>query len=103
MIVKTYITCPNCKTVNIDADYCSNCGEIINVSKKRVIERKTLEEKRAQLRRDKKQNTAPSWISQWRNDQNPIKKIAGNAIYFVYIITLSVAAFIAYIAGLISA
>lgn len=102
MIVNTYITCPNCKTVNIDTDYCSNCGEIINVLKKRALERKAKNERKEELQRQQKQNTPPSWISSWRKDKNPVKKFAGNIINIIYIITLSIAAFIAYIAGVIS-
>jgi len=103
VIVKTYITCPACGTVNVNVDYCISCGQIINVIKRRTLERKQRENERMYLRQASSINKQPSWISRWRKDKNPLKKITGGIIYVVYIITISVAAFLAYIAGIISA
>ncbi len=103
MNVKTYIKCPNCGTNNVNVDYCIKCGQIINVLQSRLIARKKRENDRRQIRDANRINDKASWISRWRKHKNPFKKVTGNIIYVVYIVTISLAAFAAYIAGIISA
>lgn len=40
---KTYIKCPKCGTANVNNDYCSNCGTILNIVLKRKLEREQKE------------------------------------------------------------
>lgn len=48
MILKSYIICNQCGTKNQNRDYCTNCGELINITLKRRIER----EKKIQKRKE---------------------------------------------------
>lgn len=55
---KSYIKCLACNTINLDRDYCSNCGAIINVVLKRQLENENkIQEK---IKEDK--SKAPSAI-----------------------------------------
>jgi ribosomal protein L37E len=38
LMSKSYVKCLACNTFNVDRDYCSNCGEIINIVLKRQLE-----------------------------------------------------------------
>ena len=36
---KSYITCSECGTVNLNAEFCSNCGALLDVVARRKLER----------------------------------------------------------------
>ena len=46
---KSYIKCLKCKTVNLNLDYCSNCGAILNVVLKRKLEREKVAQEKLEL------------------------------------------------------
>ena len=54
----SYIKCPKCGTENVNNDYCSNCGAIING----VLERKLERDLKNQARQDAKNAEAPSKV-----------------------------------------
>lgn len=54
---KSYIKCSECNTINLDREYCSKCGAILNIIQKRKLEREKKEE-------DKKEEE-PSQISEF--------------------------------------
>lgn len=56
---KTFITCPKCSTINLNNDYCSNCGALLDVVLKRQMET----EKKIQNKTDQQKDEEPSKIS----------------------------------------
>ena len=46
----SYITCSECGTVNLNAEYCSNCGALLDVVAKRKLKREQETTKKAKLR-----------------------------------------------------
>ena len=55
----SYIKCLKCNTLNPNVDYCTNCGEIINIVLKRQIEN----EKRLQIKIHEKNIKSPDKIA----------------------------------------
>lgn len=53
MVENSYIKCPNCNTRNKDSDYCTNCGEIINIVLKRRLEIEDRQNTRIELKKIK--------------------------------------------------
>ncbi|WP_432672174.1 hypothetical protein [Flavobacterium sp. SM2513] len=53
---KSYIKCPNCGTENVNNDYCSNCGTILNI----VLQRKLERDKKNQLKKEEEEAEGPS-------------------------------------------
>lgn len=52
---KTYIKCMDCNTVNVNSDYCKNCGALINIVLKRKLESEAMEEERVQLENERRE------------------------------------------------
>ena len=55
---KSYVKCLACNTINVDRDYCSNCGEIINIVLKRQLE----SENKIQEKEEVEKSKVPSRI-----------------------------------------
>ncbi|NRT13005.1 zinc ribbon domain-containing protein [Flavobacterium sp. 14A] len=47
---KSYITCPECGTINLNAAFCSNCGALLDVVARRKLERELEFTKKAKLK-----------------------------------------------------
>ncbi|NRT14593.1 ribosomal protein L32 [Flavobacterium sp. 28A] len=47
---KSYITCPECGTVNLNEEFCSNCGALLDVVAKRKLERELKSTNKAKLK-----------------------------------------------------
>ncbi|SHF91276.1 hypothetical protein SAMN05444396_102409 [Flavobacterium segetis] len=50
---KSYIKCPECNTVNLNNEFCSNCGALLDLVLKRQIET----EKKIQFKIDEQEKT----------------------------------------------
>ena len=55
---KSFVKCLACNTINVDRDYCSNCGEIINIVLKRQLE----SENKIQEKVEEEKSKVPSRI-----------------------------------------
>ena len=84
---KSYITCLDCGTVNLNNEYCSNCGAILDVVLKRKLER----EKKNQLKIERKEKTKkePSKIELFLKNgaehPNILIRILFQAVYSIWI------------------
>ncbi|MGG5578622.1 hypothetical protein ACPDHL_14955 [Myroides sp. C15-4] len=100
---KHYIICSACKTENLNTDYCTNCGEIINVVLKRQLEQQRVQEERIQ----KELNTAPTKaekiVRKLRNHPNPLVRLLMMIANAIWLIIAGIAAGIAYLIGMIAA
>ncbi|MEM8521160.1 hypothetical protein [Flavobacterium sp. PL12] len=50
---KSYIKCPKCNTVNLNNEYCSNCGELLDL----VLKRRLETEKKIQFKIDEQEKS----------------------------------------------
>lgn len=100
---KHYITCKHCQTENLNTDYCTNCGGIINIVLERQLEQQRVTEERIQ----KELHTPPTPLEQiaqkLRNHSNPIIRALFFIIHTVWLIVATIAAGIAYLVGMIAA
>ncbi|MEZ7499273.1 hypothetical protein QO200_11045 [Flavobacterium sp. Arc3] len=84
---KSYITCSECGTVNLNNEYCSNCGAILDVVLKRRLEReKKIKEK---IERKEKTKKEPSKIELFLKNgaehPNLVVRILFKAVYSIWI------------------
>ncbi|WP_029596567.1 hypothetical protein [Flavobacterium sp. ACAM 123] len=84
---KSYITCLDCGTVNLNKEYCCNCGAILDVVLKRKLEReKKIQEKMELKERTKKE---PSKIELFLKNgvqhSNILVRILFQAVYSIWI------------------
>lgn len=100
---KHYITCKHCQTENLNTDYCTNCGQIINIVLERQLEQQRIKEERIQ----KELQTAPTPLEKiaqkLRNHSNPIVRLLFFIVHTVWLIVATIAAGIAYLIGMIAA
>ena len=100
---KHYITCRHCKTENLNTDYCTECGAIINLVLERQLEQQRVKEERIQ----KELNTKPTRFERitrkLRNHSNPIIRLLFGIVYTIWLIIAGIAAGIAYLIGMIAA
>jgi|SRR5690554_790843 len=78
-----YIICQKCKTENVNTDYCSNCGEIINTVLKRKKEQEAYRNKIDQEKRDKGPSKLQVIIKKLKNHPNIFIRTGFNILYSI--------------------
>ncbi len=101
MSQKSYVSCPECGTINLNSDHCVKCGALINTVLRRQIIRRNSEA--TKIAKQNKNPNSQSKISQLRTHRYWIVRAAANTAYWIWLAVMSVGAAIAYIAGVISA
>ncbi len=101
MSQKSYVSCPECGTINLNSDHCVKCGALINIIlKRKIIRRNSVA---AQLEKQREDPDSKSKIAQLKTHKYWIVRAAANTAYWIWLAVMSVGAAIAYIAGAISA
>ena len=100
MSQKSYVKCLECGTLNLNRDYCKNCGAIVNINLKRQL----LREKKILEQNEVERIKGPSKIDKFFNDAsehpNTIVRGFSKFIYSVWLFLGMVV--VALIAGFIS-
>lgn len=83
----SYITCLECSTVNLNRDYCSKCGNLLNVVVKRQIERekKTQEKKELQEKAKKEPSKIELFLKNGADHSNIFIQILFQVFYSIWI------------------
>ena len=100
MSQKSYVKCLECATVNLNRDYCENCGAIININLKRQLQREKKLREQVEVERIK----GPSKVDKFFDDasEHPNSIVRGFS-KFIYAIWLFLGMVVgAIIAGFIS-
>ncbi|WP_158961103.1 hypothetical protein [Myroides fluvii] len=100
---KHYITCKYCNTENVNTDYCTNCGKIINIVLERQLEQQRVKEERIQKELQAAPTPFEKVIQKLRNHSNPIIRVLFFIVHTVWLIVATIAAGIAYLVGMIAA
>lgn len=100
---KHYITCKNCNTENLNTDYCTHCGTLINLVLQRQLEQQRVQEERIQKERAKAPTKAEKIIHKLRNHSNPLLRLLFFIVHSLWLIVVTIAAGIAYLISLIAA
>lgn len=103
MANKTYRTCQNCGTVNLNRDYCKNCGEIININLKRKLEREAKAQEKIATKKVKKKNKVTLFFEDAKEHENAIIRYTARFFYSIWIIVLAIGSFLALVFGYIAA
>lgn len=89
--------CPHCGTWNKEVERCSNCGELIDPEKIKIVEQ-TAKEKRKLLLR--KPNKLDAFFEKFSNSKNPLVQIIYYLLYSVWLIFAVIVGFILYVVAL---
>ncbi|WP_413512162.1 hypothetical protein [Myroides odoratus] len=100
---KHYITCKNCNTENLNTDYCTHCGSIINVVLQRQLEQQRVQEARIQKELTQERTKVDKIIQKLRNHSNPILRILFFIVHSIWLVVVTIAAGIAYLIGMLAA
>lgn len=102
---KSYIKCLKCNTVNLNQDYCTNCGAILNVVLKRKLEREKIAEQKLELERlTEKPGAVETFLRKGSEHSNIIIRSFFKLLFYIWfffaiVIGGLIAAFISAVAG----
>ncbi|NGY36616.1 hypothetical protein FQU23_003715 [Flavobacterium sp. XN-5] len=84
---KSYIKCLDCGTVNLNNEYCSNCGAILDVVLKRRLEseKKMLQKIEEQEKTNKKPNKIEAFLKNGAEHPNILMRILFQVVYSIWI------------------
>ncbi|MGG7034281.1 MAG: hypothetical protein ACI7YS_03695 [Flavobacterium sp.] len=97
MSQKSYIKCLECNTLNLNTDYCKNCGSIINITLKRNLEREKKIQKNKELEKANKPNKIDEFLQSSTEHPNGIVRMFSRVVYAMWLF------FAAVVGGLIAA
>ncbi|WP_157374058.1 hypothetical protein [Arenibacter certesii] len=92
-----YRKCSNCGTVNVNSDYCSNCGELINIHIKRKLAREASDTKKQEEKAAEKPNPVTVFFEKALKHPNLLVKIPAMLFYSIWVVVMSIGAFIAFL------
>jgi uncharacterized Zn finger protein (UPF0148 family) len=84
---KSYITCSECGTVNLNAEYCSNCGALLDVVAKRKLKREQESTKKAKLKESLKKEPSKIelFLKNGAEHPNILIRMLFQAVYSIWI------------------
>lgn len=83
----SYITCSECSTVNLNRDYCSNCGNLLDVVRKRQLEdEKKIHDKMVLQEKSKKEpNKIELFLENGGEHSNILVRFFFKVSYYIWI------------------
>lgn len=104
MSKEIYRRCPNCKELNLNRDYCSSCGTLINTHLRRELERQKKETQKQNERNDPKNKSAVTrFLETIKDHENLIIRYVARFFYSIWLIVLAIGSFLALIFSYLSA
>ncbi|PIB23702.1 hypothetical protein BFP77_15420 [Maribacter sp. 4U21] len=101
---ETYRRCNNCGEVSLNEDYCPNCGNIVNITLKRELERKAkvLERQKSQANPEKK-SAVTRFLEDVKDHENLIIRYVARFFYSIWLVVIAIGSFLALLFGYIAA
>jgi uncharacterized Zn finger protein (UPF0148 family) len=97
-----YRTCQKCGTINLNRDYCSHCGHIVNINLERKLKREEkAQKKEEQAAKDKNQVTL--FFERVLDHKNPFIRYTAKFFYSIWVVVLAIGSFLALIFSYIAA
>lgn len=82
---KSYIKCLECNTVNLNQDYCTNCGAILNVVLKRKLEREKIAQEKLELALlTEKPGAVETFLRKGSEHSNIIIRMIFKLVYYIW-------------------
>ena len=93
----SYRKCPNCSTMNLNSDYCTACGALINAKMQRELERKTRREAKEQEAVPQKPNAITEFFENaMQHPKLPVRLVA-KFFYSIWAVIISIGTLLAFI------
>ena len=103
MSTETYRTCQNCGTVNLNRDYCENCGEIINTHLKRKLAREQKAKEKMASEKVKEKNKVTLFFENAKEHENGFIRFTSRFFYSIWVVVLAIGSVLAIVFGYIAA
>ncbi|MDF4220253.1 hypothetical protein [Maribacter huludaoensis] len=100
---ESYRICQNCGTVNLNRDYCENCGNIININLKRRLEREKKNKEKLASEKVKEKNDITLFFENAKDHENVFIRYISRFFYSIWIVVLAIGSFLALVFGYIAA
>ncbi|TDT46267.1 hypothetical protein CLV90_0313 [Maribacter spongiicola] len=100
---ESYRICQNCGTVNLNRDYCENCGNIININLKRRLEREKKNKEKLASIKVKEKNDITLFFENAKVHENIFIRYISRFFYSIWIVVLAIGSFLALVFGYIAA
>ena len=88
-MIKSYKKCPECGELNLNAEYCKNCGALIDLRKRRKLERKRKESQ--EKLNIESPNKLTLFFENAKNHKNILVRIFARFFYSIWILVIGVA------------
>ncbi|WP_378174885.1 hypothetical protein [Aquimarina sp. SS2-1] len=98
-----YRKCPNCGTLNLNQDYCKECGTLINTSLRRTQERAQRLAKKQNAAKAKKPNKITLFFENAKEHENVVIRYTAQFFYSIWIVVLAIGSFLAFVIGYVAA
>lgn len=95
------IKCPKCGTFNSNADYCTNCGELISHKIKISLREEQIKEQHIEEIRWKMEN--PNWAQRLKKHKFIPYRIIGWIAYSAFMVVSAIGAAIAWFVAMVAA
>lgn len=82
---KSFVKCLACNTINVDRDYCGNCGEIINIVLKRKLESASKIQEKVEEEKSKVPSRIDVFLKKGATHPNSIIRALFQVIYSVWL------------------
>lgn len=99
---ETYRKCPKCSTMNLNRDYCVQCGTLINAGMRREQEREARASQKAEEGKLKRPSVTVVFFKKMREHPNLFIRIFGKVLYSVWALAAMIGAFLAFIFSYLS-
>lgn len=104
MSQKSYIKCLECGTLNLNRDYCENCGSIVNINLKRQLQREKKFREQVEVEHTKNPSTVSKFFNDATGHPNTIVRSFSKFIYAIWlflgmIVGAIIAGFISVVTG----
>lgn len=100
---KIYRKCPNCGAYNLNRDYCSECGTIVNTLLRRKLEQKQRAKESLETQKIQHSNAITQFFTNAMNHSNPAVRILAKGLYSVWALVLMIGTAIAFIFAYVAA
>lgn len=100
---EVYRRCRDCGTININTDYCGQCGSHVNIDLKRQLARQRLEAKKEEERKLQGPDPIARFFEKALNHPNFLVAALARVLYSIWVVVMLVGAFIAFLFGYVAA
>ena len=103
MTKTSYRTCPNCGHMNLNRDYCEQCGEIVNVLLKRKLDREQKAAEKSAQEPVESPNRLTLFFENASTHKNIVVRSFAKFFYSIWVVVLAIGSFLALVFGYIAA